>query len=1147
MEHFADDLYTSAPSLSSTCDIITSQAPLREYEEKLRFAKTKYEQRIHDLTEQVRRMHRDLLKDDVLSAMKENPVSKQFAGQRARELLEGSLMKEKEATIAKLQAEIIEIKGSAFKVEQDHARLMQSHRRLETVCSQELDERQELERELLDIRAKLKQQTLALEESFKRKEMEALRQADEGATTQRRKHEELLNGREAEIKRLVKELEREQCKTKKLETELDSVDFNTLKRQLVKLRDENEALRTALQKTDADRQGLKEEYLTYSREVEQALSSTQRTSSETVDLLQHKFKAKARQFKKKITEQKAAIEGLQQQNKANHHSLDEQKRYYEKLLHALQEDLRKVRDEWKRKCHGMELEAQRREAEIVSKHQLQAASLQGHYQSLLEQRLSELRTELMLGRNKAQDTEIRAAYDDKIREVERDYITLAKHESQLALIKGQLEEETAKVSAAQGELRAFKAKLQDSLDIGVHLRNDLEVEKSTSKALHEQLSKLHAELDVSLLNKRNLLQQLEASSDNISKLKALLEDEKRRRNDSETEKASLSEQLIALQGQLSEKHNSLQRNRAQLEETLKRLRDEQEVSVQNESFKVQQVSFELAEAREEMSRYKSERENLDKELRDLQTALNTSAREVRQVRLAESQKYEEELSRHIETKGKLLAAEAKAKHLQSEVQDFEGRVADLRATLRSNDQELLTLRNKLHELDSSLTIGNADRRDLQRRFDRQKNSTVELKQRLHSMVSHRLLGFKNELSSLKTLAEGELKLCKKETNSLMQDLHFTLLEKLSFLRRSYDTKLQETTDQLNSDWNTRLNEVTDEITGANSVTTQTLQEKVVDQERVLVQLKDALAKAETERGAVQDSADQQAHRLQILEIENAGLKSELKRNSENFDSLQLEVSEQTSRIKTDSNALLDKVRRDLLSKHHAELATVSKQLEDLQLTHYKALDRLEQDATQLKSQFTNEALSKLAQMEAKLSDRDNKLKIEKETTEDLKRQMKDLELQTDALQQLHNQALNTFEGQVAKLEAALRIEQDNQVKLRLDKTNELEQLARQLRETSREVDSRSYQLSNIERENFELKDRLSELERDLSAQAQANSQSNALKERELMNLRELLTKSYTETLDPVRRARELDRETQELTKQILRGPKSRRDTTELKS
>lgn len=1149
MDKFDDEPYSSKPEVYSSyaLDAVSSQATLREYEDKLRFARTKYEQRIEDLTEQVRRMYRDLQSDDVLNTMRENPVSKQFAGQRARELLEGSLMREKEATIAKLQAELIDLKGDFLRVEQENTRLQQSCRRLEANCQQEADEREDIERELLDFKARLKQQTLSLEESFKRRELDFLRQADEGAVVQRKRLEEGLKDRDAEIRRIGKELEREQLKARKLEAELDNVDFNALKRQIGKLREENEAMRNVLQTTEAENQAMKEEYMNYSREVEHALNSGQKASSETVELLQQKFKGKARQFKKKITEQKAAIEALQQQNKANRHSLDEQKRHYERTLQTLQDDLRKVRDEWQRKCHETELEAQRREAEIVSKHQLQAATLQSHYQNILEQRLSELQTELTVNRSRAQEVELKAAYEEKVREIERDYIPIAKHDSQLASIRRQLEDEAVKSATAVSELRSVKTKLQDSLELCSQLQGDIEVERATSRAVHDQQQKLHDELEASLINKRVLLQQIELGADNIEKLKSVLEDERRRRNQAEHDKTALTESLKEMQGQLTEKHATIQRNRAQLEETLKRLRDEQDESAHNESFKVQQVSFELIEAREEASRFKTERENLDTEIRELQAALSSSTREVRQVKLAEAHKYEEELTRHMETKSKLLAAEGKLKHLQSEIQDYEQRVTDLRATLRSNDQELLALRNRLNEFDSSLTMGNADRRDLQRKLERQKQSGAEFKQRLHTMVTNRLTGFKNELSSLKTLAEGELKLCKKETNSLLQDLHFMILEKLNFLRRFYDSKLKETTDELNADWSRRLNDATDELSESSTHTTKSLQEKIITQDRLLEQLRDSLAAAKREREVMQDNADQLNDRLRVVKKENVALKGELKLNSERFDVLQLEVSEHASRIKTDSDSMLDKARRDLHTRHERELGTLQRQLEGLQQVHYQELEKLALEVKRFKEDASSDWHSKFRQLEAKLEDREHKLKAERERSEEMRRQMSALEDQADSLQQQHNKALSSFEDQVSRLESSLRIEQDKQVKLRLDKTTELEQLSRQLRETSREVDTRTEKLSSVEKENLDLRSRLSEIEQNLSSQAQEFSQLSFQKERELMSLRELLTKSYTETLDPVRRAKELDRETQELTKQVRRGPQARREVTESKA
>jgi DNA repair exonuclease SbcCD ATPase subunit len=397
------------------------------------------------------------------------------------------------------------------------------------------------------------------------------------------------------------------------------------------------------------------------------------------------------------------------------------------------------------------------------------------------------------------------------------------------------------------------------------------------------------------------------------------------------------------------------------------------------------------------------------------------------------------------------------------------------------------------------------------------------------------------------LAEGEVKLCKKEANSLLQDLHFMILEKLNFLRRFYDSKLKEVTDDLNDDWARRMKEATEELSETSAHTLRSLQEKLVGQERQLDQLKEAVTAAKRDKEVMHESADQMQQRLKGLERENSSLKGELKTNSEKFDSLQQEVSEQTSRIKVDSDSMIERTRRDMLSRYERELGTVHSQLEELQAQHAAELEKIEGEVAKFKEEVTVDAQARLRALEAKLEERDYKLKGERDRTDELRRQMSALEDQTDTLQQQHNKALSSFEDQVSRLEASLRQEQDKQVKLRLDKTSELDRLSRQLRETSRESDSRVEQLTSIEKENDQLRGRLIELEETLRTQALEYSQTNVQKERELMSLRELLTKSYTGTLDPVRRARELDRETQELTKQVRRGPQGRRELSEFKA
>ena len=77
------------------------------------------------------------------------------------------------------------------------------------------------------------------------------------------------------------------------------------------------------------------------------------------------------------------------------------------------------------------------------------------------------------------------------------------------------------------------------------------------------------------------------------------------------------------------------------------------------------------------------------------------------------------------------------------------------------------------------------------------------------------------------------------------------------------------------------------------------------------------------------------------------------------------------------------------------------------------------------------------------------------------------------------------------------------------------------------------------KERERLKLRLSEMEGEFDSREKEFSHLLNTKEAEISALKSLLNKSYTESLDNVKRARDLNRETQELKMQIKRPVSSR--------
>lgn len=92
----------------------------RDHNEQLISLRNQYDSRIKSLSSNIQLFLQDLCADDIFNAMRENPLSQDYALQRIEEMFENSMNTEKEETIIRLTQEFTEKEGYMARLESEN-------------------------------------------------------------------------------------------------------------------------------------------------------------------------------------------------------------------------------------------------------------------------------------------------------------------------------------------------------------------------------------------------------------------------------------------------------------------------------------------------------------------------------------------------------------------------------------------------------------------------------------------------------------------------------------------------------------------------------------------------------------------------------------------------------------------------------------------------------------------------------------------------------------------------------------------------------------------------------------------------------------------------------------------------------------------
>ena len=91
--------------------------------------------------------------------------------------------------------------------------------------------------------------------------------------------------------------------------------------------------------------------------------------NDLAEKLKTTYKTKSQRFKRKIQEQRGKIDQMSQELINTRSQLEESRSANDAHMSRIHEDLRHVRDEWERKCSELQQESQKRESDLISRHE----------------------------------------------------------------------------------------------------------------------------------------------------------------------------------------------------------------------------------------------------------------------------------------------------------------------------------------------------------------------------------------------------------------------------------------------------------------------------------------------------------------------------------------------------------------------------------------------------------------------------------------------------------------------------------------------------------------------------------------------------------------------------------------------------------
>uniref|UniRef100_A0A8C1VVE2 Myosin, heavy chain 14, non-muscle n=1 Tax=Cyprinus carpio TaxID=7962 RepID=A0A8C1VVE2_CYPCA len=879
-----------------------------------------------------------------------------------------------------------------------------------------------------------------------------------------------------------------------LESRLEEEEERTLQLTTEKKRIQQHVqdLEEQLEEEEGTRQRLQLEKVTLESKVK-SLEAETLTLGEQRD----RFSKEKKQLEERLNEVTDQLTEEEEKVK----SLNKLKNKQDAVIADLEERLKREeqgrleQEKWKRRMEGEAVEAQ----EQLSDLSLLVTELRGSV-SQREKEITTLQSRL------EEEGARRAEAQRALREAM----------SQVSELKEEVENERGMRERAEKqrrdlgeELEALRTELEDTLDTTAaqqELRSRREAElgelqrclEEETRRHEAQLSELRIKHTAAIDSLQEQLDNAKRSRQSLEKTKAILEEER----------MNLSSELKTLQGGKMESERGRKRAEGQLQEVNARLaqaereREEREERLGKLQLELESLSSSLSSSESKSHRLSKEVSSLESQLHDVQELL------------------QEETRQKLALGSRVRALEEEKAGLMERLEEEEEKTRELTRQIQNHTQQLSDLKRQTEEVNSAVEAGEEARRKMQRELENaiqrerakeeEKERIERQKERLREEIEDMTIALQRERQNCTALEKRQKKFdqClaeekavsarlleerdRAEAESREKETRFLSLSRALQEATDQRDELERTNKQLRLEMEQLVNAQDDVGKNVHELerSRRALETEAQSLKEQTQELEDELTEAENARLRLEVTL--QALRAQFeREISTKEEKGEEKRRALNKQVRELETmleEEKTQR----AQALT--VKKQL----ETELQEAESQVEAANRGREEALRQMKRLQTQMKELIRELDETKLARDEIVAQSKESEKRLQTleaellQLTEEVavsERQRRQAQLERD---ELADEIVNSATGKSALLEEKRRLEaRISQLEEELEEEqSNAELLAERQRKSTLQVETLTVQLSGertlaqksesaretLERQNKELKTRLSEME-----------------------------------------------------------------------
>jgi len=1150
--------------------------------------------------------------------MKENVTSSEFIGQRIKEIVDENIVAERELYINKLEQDLTFTKSELsrlskaisilqnekselqkmlqneakekeiMKIEQQKEKsyfeeqikklnkdLQAANSQFEKIVRSTQDEAREITAQHQENYASIKRENMLLAQKLEDalKELQATRIENEDTykAIERGKREYKLL--EDEYKNLSNEIQKIKDSLKKSEEEaknLKALNFECSLR-MKQMEEEKKRAEEASKKAEKEKEELVEKFNTYGDQL-------QKSNTETMEAVLAKQKTKREKLQKKIVELKAIIGKLEEDVSQHKKIINDIKTTYERTINQLHEDMKRIKDEWEHKVYEQDLENQRKLAEEQSKTALQISQLQEEYQQALETKLAEIQADAQnqIQKTKSTHVEMKTIFEEKMKEMEKGFIPLSKHEEMLeeerkkgrenlqkeiSLIKEEFDKEISNQLKEADSIRGKEIEQVTSMHkkINSELEEALQKTKKEYMETQEKLEQFESEKEnleesIHILEKehKKLTSDLESALHKIADLETEVDNEKRTKRELEIQLKTTKENSNGLLEKY-EKANNLNMKLGTELEALKHKVSDLEEEKETETRKNKGLQSEKDVLTEMVRRLEDDKKvlngKLQKQIEDLTNESQSLHENTMQIRQRESEKLENEIKNHMTTKNLLIQAEGKVRELEDEISQISTKLKENEYKKAELEDLLGNMKSKNYEFETKIELMENELEKINQQYNSLMKAHENLKSNFQNKFIEIIYGLKEELQNLKGMALNQIAQLQKE---LCKKLERTILmEKKCEVQweKKAQEKIQKEKDLLREELQKTIESKEKEY-AENSMNVDSKYDVMIKEKNAEIKQFQGLCEEVENKNKtlLRDLTDLQnkikSHEVekQKLEKDNEKLRKEVRSNNEMLDNLKNEVKDKTSKLKVDAENAMVVAQNEIENKYKKQLSSLQKEVETLKIESGKELRTVLGDLGNLKLQYQYEAEQTAQSFDQSLGQIEYSLKLEKDKSEKYKNEAERLQSEIEQAKEEHKSELYQLETKMKHLNQSLMSDTEKYKKIKKEKSEEVDNLSKKIRELTAELTLKNEVITEMSNESQSQRQQLKELKMSLELQESNNEKKESdyaklvsKKEKEIEDLHRLLSKSYhsaSSSMDKVKLASKLESETRELAKKV---------------